>query len=687
MFGEAFAAELGGEDGSSKATSINMGGLGANWTVGGDDSEFRASESEEDAIFSKYVFPAVKSSFMELDVFHSKHRSMTQEQWDEEDELNLWLKHHKASLNSSKLKSVVRRHIPPPVRARLWHEISGGSRFMSKVPNLYHDTCEKLFGKDGNLPESVNSCTLSNDEEFMSYYLTPDGVISLRKVLYVLSHLHPDITYCPILQQVGAVFLHFMEEVWCFACLSAMLTGKKMYFDQTHLQATAADYALYACAAAVLIRLVDCFLIEGPKVFFRTALFLLRLFYEYSLKFEKIELPCSVDLTLAIGKYSEALQIPADDFIKAILRIRIRNQQINTAIDKFISQEKSNPVALTESKEAERVISFDVSNISDIISPDQWRNIISWLPVRIQLLKPTLAFTSDEDGFSLKTLYNKVEEEDQTIIIIKTDKGEIFGAYLSMSLLHRKDSKKGLAYFGNGETFIFSVLPLMEKFSWTDIEEVDHGKTKVMEKQKSSFVFVDIKGSPRRKRRSFRITRRKVSVKLQGIPKNLSMADLPSQTAYGGIPKNSSVVHLHHYSKLGDTGYSSEHSSPLQRLRGISGTSTATTPSSVFTNVTPKTASTGKNSFKAAPGGNPAKYQHSMSENEAQEYPSITDDDVEPQNRVTRLPDDLCIVEKRLEFDEHDSGTSHPEHARHVKHAPSDLFIAGDNRCIIVGGG
>ena len=84
---------------------------------------------------------------MELGVFHSKHRSMTQEQWDEEDELNLWLKHHKASLNSSKLKSVIRRHIPPPVRARLWHEISGGSRFMSRVPNLYHDTCEKLFGK------------------------------------------------------------------------------------------------------------------------------------------------------------------------------------------------------------------------------------------------------------------------------------------------------------------------------------------------------------------------------------------------------------------------------------------------------------------------------------------------------------------------------------------------------------
>ena len=75
MFGEAFAAELGGEDGGSKATSIKMRGMGANWTVGGDecDSEVRASESEEDAIFSKYVFPAVKSKFK----LHFKAQAVT----------------------------------------------------------------------------------------------------------------------------------------------------------------------------------------------------------------------------------------------------------------------------------------------------------------------------------------------------------------------------------------------------------------------------------------------------------------------------------------------------------------------------------------------------------------------------------------------------------------------------------
>ena len=106
---------------------------------------------------------------------------------------------------------------------------------------------------DDKVPENVSSCTLANDDGFMSYYLTGEGVISLRKMLYVLSYLHPDITFCPILQQVAAIFLHFMEDVWCFACISAMLSGKKLYFEQTHGQAAAVDSAFAICAMTTIV--------------------------------------------------------------------------------------------------------------------------------------------------------------------------------------------------------------------------------------------------------------------------------------------------------------------------------------------------------------------------------------------------------------------------------------------------
>lgn len=228
----------------------------------------------------------------------------------------------------------------------------------------------------------------------------------------------------------------------------------------------------------------------------------------------------------------------------------------------------------------------------------------------------------------------------------------------------------------------------MEKFPWAEIDVADGAKQPVT-KQKSSFVFVDLKGSPRRKRKSFRITRRKVSIKLQGIPKNFSLADLPSQTTYGGIPKNSSVVHLHNHSSHGGTGYCSERTSPMQRHQGrpgsyMGGSSSSSPASSVFIN---PTSDSGKKSDGKTPDEK-IRYQHSLSQNAAGDYPSINKDDNDPKNRITQLPDDLYLVEKRVQIDQTDgSAKAHPHHARHVTHTPSDLFIAGDDNCFIIGGG
>ena len=81
MFGEAFVAELGnsGEesdtslgDGTIGVKMVNLGPATKSFTVGADgDDEHdehddiyrKVSESEEDAIFSRYVFGAVKGTY------------------------------------------------------------------------------------------------------------------------------------------------------------------------------------------------------------------------------------------------------------------------------------------------------------------------------------------------------------------------------------------------------------------------------------------------------------------------------------------------------------------------------------------------------------------------------------------------------------------------------------------------
>jgi len=86
--------------------------------------------------------------------------------------------------------------------------------------------------------------------------------------------------------------------------------------------------------------------------------------------------------------------------------------------------------------------------------------IWQWLPERLTTVTPKLAYSSDEHGTSLTTFYTRCQPFEQTILVVKTTNGELFGAFCSASWAERnyKDDK-GMrqTYFGNGETFLFSL--------------------------------------------------------------------------------------------------------------------------------------------------------------------------------------------------------------------------------------
>ena len=48
-----------------------------------------------------------------------------------------------------------------------------------------------------------------------------------------------------------------------------------------------------------------------------------------------------------------------------------------------------------------------------------------WLPERITMIDPTLAYSSEEHGISLTTFYSKSEQFEPTILIIKTITNEV----------------------------------------------------------------------------------------------------------------------------------------------------------------------------------------------------------------------------------------------------------------------
>ncbi|CAD0196389.1 unnamed protein product [Chrysodeixis includens] len=103
----------------------------------------------------------------------------------------------------------------------------------------------------------------------------------------------------------------------------------------------------------------------------------------------------------------------------------------------------------------------------------------SWLPVRITMYQPVLLYTTEEHGCSLTTFYVRVEHHEPTLLMIKTCNNEVFGAYCSTRWFERnqKDERGNRqAYFGTGETFLFSLYPERAKYPWVGCTAGNDGK-------------------------------------------------------------------------------------------------------------------------------------------------------------------------------------------------------------------
>lgn len=74
-----------------------------------------------------------------------------------------------------------------------------------------------------------------------------------------------------------------------------------------------------------------------------------------------------------------------------------------------------------------------------------------------------MLFTTNEHGTSVNTLFNYIDELENSILVIKTFDNEIFGAFCSGEWKERKQKS---VYFGTGETFLFTLAPEKKIFKW-----------------------------------------------------------------------------------------------------------------------------------------------------------------------------------------------------------------------------
>ncbi|KAK6632106.1 hypothetical protein RUM44_007136 [Polyplax serrata] len=453
------------------------------------------------------------------------------------------------------VKQIIRDNAWPiegGIRKKLWPALClQHAQKNSNEEGYYWEMVKQLFGTTDLPDKPLTLPAFVEKEQCLTYHLTKRGRHIADRVVCILGYASPDITYSPSIYPITALLLHFLPEEDCYNCMASLVASKeKVFITQTkllyevtwrtvmqiakkHVKSSAVHVARHCTAARAeriytdwfwwifqylpfphLVRVVDCFLHEGIKVLYRTALAILLLFHKYSSpsnskwmneihksgievtlnKFCK-EIPVSPFKVLRTAFGIRALNSVyiSKVFLRTELLLKSRNvisgsrqlsrsrssDNLPTSQSQVNIQMMSHTLTIREGcrSPGPHPVSMGIYPIqgvnSQIVSHDDLLILWSWLPVRITMYQPVLLYTTEEHGCSLTTFFHLVEQHEPTLLMIKTAANEVFGAYCSTRWCERnlKDDKGNRqAYFGTGETFLFSLYPERAKYPWVGIQ-------------------------------------------------------------------------------------------------------------------------------------------------------------------------------------------------------------------------
>lgn len=419
------------------------------------------------------------------------------------------------------LKLLIRENSWPinsPVRASLWPALCRQHQHgKSMLDGFYWDMVTQVFGTVELPDKPIMLPPFVEATHCLGYHLTRKGRAVADRVVSVLGYACPDITYSPSLYPITAALLHFMPEEECYHCMASLVASKeRMFITQTklhnevtwktvmqiakkHAKSAAqylsrlsgaigperiyADWQWWILAALPfphLVRVLDCFFHEGIKVFYRVALAILILFHKHASNqnSEWYAEATKNGVDHAIDKFCRNMPASPTKLLRTAFSIRALSSQYISRV--FIKTEmtlKSKQVItgsrLVRSRSSDNLPNsqsqVNIQMMSHTLTIRELFTLWSWLPVRITMYQPVLLYTTEEHGCSLTTFYVRVEHHEPTLLMIKTCNNEVFGAYCSTRWFERnqKDERGNRqAYFGTGETFLFSLYPERAKYPW-----------------------------------------------------------------------------------------------------------------------------------------------------------------------------------------------------------------------------
>ncbi|CAB4063533.1 E2.3.3.10 [Lepeophtheirus salmonis] len=347
-----------------------------------------------------------------------------------------------------------------PRRCILWKSLLEFLAGDELEPNLkiYQDTLTTLYADESSRssPPPFQPCI--NPKLTSTYGLNELGRVSVRRIVHCVTYNSPEIQYCPLVfLPLASIFRHFLKEDESYALIMTLLASKeKNYIPHSRQQEN--------IHALVLLEIATKY--KGEKVIIRFCIALLKSFSKGSGRTESIRkngLYKAFDLHIKEIKTSPTHLMNKAFNIRGFSQSDIKRAKLHAEIGI-----KTRYPTSGRAQSLEHIPICD--NVTGTLTPMQIRFIWKWLPPRIALCPNIyLAYSSDEHGVSISTFYSRIEEYEQTILVVKTTDQEVFGAYCSSSWKERNrndDRGNRQRYFGTGETFLFVLAPKMKHYSW-----------------------------------------------------------------------------------------------------------------------------------------------------------------------------------------------------------------------------
>ncbi|XP_038606166.1 TLD domain-containing protein 2 [Tachyglossus aculeatus] len=134
--------------------------------------------------------------------------------------------------------------------------------------------------------------------------------------------------------------------------------------------------------------------------------------------------------------------------------------QLDEDEDRAAAAGPADPAPVGEEEEEEWAPSL--AEESRVLGAEELRQLAPHLPPRVTCCPWTLLFCTARDGFSLRTLYRRMEGLSVAVLLVVRDTaGQIFGAFSSTAI------RISSCFYGTGETFLFSFSPELKVFKWT----------------------------------------------------------------------------------------------------------------------------------------------------------------------------------------------------------------------------